>query len=59
MNYIKESEEILKNYRKLSTSLNYLQKRKMKVIKKGFPKDAGGYNMINLQYNIKITAKAQ
>lgn len=42
MNYIKESEEILKNYRKLSTSLNYLQKRKMKVIKKGFPKDAGG-----------------
>lgn len=42
MNYIEESEEILKNYRKLNSSLNYLQKRKNKIVKKGFPKDAGG-----------------
>lgn len=42
MNYIKESEEILKNYRKLNSSLNYLQNRKNKIVKKGFPKDAGG-----------------
>jgi hypothetical protein len=42
MNYIKESEEILKNYRKLNSSLNYLQNRKNKIVKKGFPRDVAG-----------------
>lgn len=42
MNYIKESEEILKNYRKLNSALNYLQNRKNKIVKKGFPKEGAG-----------------
>lgn len=52
MNYIKESEEILKNYRKLNSSLNYLQNRKNKIIKKGFPKDVAGiqYDRPSIQH---------
>lgn len=39
MNYIKESEEILKNHRKLNTSLNNLYIRRNKIIKSGFPRE--------------------
>jgi len=42
MNYIKESEEILKNHRKLNTSLNNLYIRRNKIIKSGFPRELMG-----------------
>ena len=42
MNYIKESEEILKNHRKLNTSLNNLYYRRNKIIKSGFPRELMG-----------------
>lgn len=42
MNYIKESEEILKNHRKLNTSLNNLYNRRNKIIKSGFPRELMG-----------------
>ena len=42
MNYIKESEEILKNHRKLNTSLNNLYHRRDKIVKSGFPRELMG-----------------
>lgn len=42
MNYIKESEEILKNHRKLNNALSNLNCRKRRLILKGVPKDIAG-----------------
>lgn len=52
MNYIKESEEILKNHRKLNNSLNNLYCRRNKIIKNGFPRDLIGisYDKPNVQH---------
>ena len=52
MNYIKESEEILKNHRKLNTSLNNLYHRRDKIVKSGFPRELMGnsYEKPNIQH---------
>lgn len=52
MNYIKESEEILKNHRKLNTSLNNLYHRRDKIVKSGFPRELMGnsYENPNIQH---------
>lgn len=42
MDYIKESEEILKNHRKLNNALNNLNTRKHKLFLKGVPQDIRG-----------------
>lgn len=42
MNYIEECEEILKTHRKLYFALETLEKRKLKIIEKGIPKELAG-----------------
>lgn len=42
MNYIRESEEVLKNHRKLNSSIINLKSRKNRIIAKGIPKDITG-----------------
>lgn len=47
MNYIKESEEVLKNHRKLYSALQTLNKRKTKLIYKTAPKIPGAISYDN------------
>ena len=41
MNYIKEAEDVLNNYRKLKSSINNLKKRKQVILDKGKPRELG------------------
>lgn len=41
MNYIKEAEDILKNYKKLKSSINNLERRKQLVLDRGKPNELG------------------
>ena len=41
MNYIKEAEDVLNNYRKLKSSINNLERRKQVILDKGKPRELG------------------